>query len=112
MAAVAQVVRLIHAIQCAIRFPGDANRPCGHTLILASKRGGHVSAILLLLQLYLNTNLFEILLQQLHSINHVATVSASEIELRLQPLGIPRFSEQALGLLWTVLIVFRPFPKL
>src|SRR5215467_9694139 len=42
MAAVAQVARFIHAIQYAIRFPGDANRTYGHTLVLANKRSGYI----------------------------------------------------------------------
>src|SRR5919109_583164 len=63
MAAVARLVGGIHAVEHAIRFPGNTQRPHGQALELAQIRGSHISTILLELHLCLNAYIFEIALR-------------------------------------------------
>jgi hypothetical protein len=62
MAAVAQLVWGIQAIQHAIRLPGIADGGEGHTVELAFVCRGHIGAVLLDLDLRLDADLFEVTL--------------------------------------------------
>ena len=85
--------------------PRRYRRDSAQALELALHGGRHVGPVLLGLQLRLDADLFEIALHQLRVIDEVAGEPRRHPELRLKSLGIPRFGQQAPGLLGIVRIV-------
>src|SRR5207249_739597 len=95
MAGIPRGVRGVGAIQRTIRFPGNAEGPPHQALELALRRRRRIRAVLLDLQLRLNTDVFEIVLHQLRVIEEVAPKAGGSRELCLKTLGEPSFSQQA-----------------
>src|SRR5262245_34605550 len=112
MAAVARLVRRIHAIEHAIWFPGNAHGTHGHALELPQERRTNICAVLLELHLRLDADIFEIALHQLYGIKQVRTVAISSRDRRLQTLRKAGFRQQTPGLLGVILIVPRALTEL